>query len=201
MRQNINLYQAALIDKPEPLRTRQAGLLLFGLLALLLVVSLFSYRHLRSQQGQLTQLQQQEIQRGALVAELEQQFPSREKDALLAAKIHQLEQQLAGQKQLLGYFSNQKKVADNRILGTLEGLAKHVQKGVWLNRIQLDESGSRVELSGTALRPEQIPAYLQYLGQQRVFNGQVFSRFKLIRLKERPGEVDFSLASAPEERP
>jgi hypothetical protein len=55
-----------------------------------------------------------------------------------------------------------------------------------------------VELAGTALRPEQVPAYLQYLGQKGVFNGQVFSRLKLARLKERPGEVDFSLESTPE---
>jgi len=200
MRQEINLYQAVLIDQPEPLQARQSGLYLLAFSVLLVGLALFSYWQLHSRQQLLADLQQQETQRTAQVALLEQQFPPRKKNQLLVEKIQHIEQQLKGQQQLLGYFADRNKAGNDIILETLEGLAKHVQKGVWLKRIQLDGSGQNVQLAGAALRPEQVPAYLQYLGQQGVFKGQVFSSLKLARLKERPGEVDFKLESIPEGR-
>jgi len=51
------------------------------------------------------------------------------------------------------------------------------------------------------MRPEQVPQYLQFLGEKGVLSGQVFSRLKLTRLQERPGQVDFSLESSDKERP
>jgi len=198
MRQEINLYQAALIDKPEPLQTRQTVLLLLGFVVLLGVITVISFWQLHSRRQLLADLQQQERQRSAAVSQLERQYPQREKSLQLEEQIRQIEQRLTAQKQLIGYFSKQEVSGNAVILGSLEGLAKNVRKGVWLKRIQLDGSGQKVVLAGSALHPEQVPAYLQYLGQQGVFNGQVFSRLKLARLKERPGEVDFSLESQPE---
>lgn len=201
MGQNINLYQSVLIDKPEPLQAKQAGLLLLGFFILLISLTLFSYWQLHTQQQTFARLQQQENELTASLSQLEQQFPHREKNALLEEKIRQVERQLGGQKQLLGYFSGKDEAGNGGILGTLEGLAKHVHNGVWLKRIQLYGSGQEVKLVGTALRPEQVPAYLQFLGRQGVFSGQTFSSLKLARLNERPGEVDFSLETIPERQP
>lgn len=201
MRQEINLFQAILIDKPEPFQVRQCGMILLGFFALLLILAGFSYWQLQVHRQTLANLQQREGQLRTLVEQLEQQFPERVKNPLLEEKIAQAEKRLSAQKQLQTYLSTKKEVGNGAILGPLEGLAKNVQRGIWLKRIQLDGSGQNVQLAGTALRPEQVPAYLQHLGQRGVFSGQVFSRLKIERLKERPGEVDFSLQSIPEVKP
>jgi len=201
MRQEINLFQAILIDKPEPFQVRQCGMILLGFFALLLILAGFSYWQLQVHRQTLANLQQREGQLRTLVEQLEQQFPERVKNPLLEEKIAQAEKRLSAQKQLQTYLSTKKEVGNGAILGPLEGLAKNVQRGIWLKRIQLDGSGQNVQLAGTALRPEQVPAYLQHLGQRGVFSGQVFSRLKIERLKERPGEVDFSLQSIPEGKP
>ena len=90
---------------------------------------------------------------------------------------------------------------DNKsFLSMLDGLARHPGKGVWLRRILLDASGD-VALTGSALRPEQVPEYVQSLGAQQVFDGKLFSRMSLTRLDKTSGQVDFSLESLPEEAP
>ena len=201
MRQQINLFQAVLIDKPEPFHPRQCGIILLGFLALLLILAGFSYWQLQVRQQTLTGLQQREGKLRLLVEQLEKQFPPRQKNPLLEENIRQAEQQLTAQKQLFGFLANRNAAGNGAMISTLEGLAKNVQGGIWLKRIQLGANGQNIKLAGTALRPEQVPVYLQNLGRNGVFSGQVFSSLKLARLKEHPGEVEFSLQTTPEGQP
>ncbi len=200
MRQQINLYQAVLIDKPQPLQARQAGLILLACIALLLLFSLLGYRQLRSTETQLAGLEQQRAEVIARIAELEKKYPLREKNALLEEKIQQVEQQLSSQKQLLDYFSMRGAQGNDSILEVLDGLARHRQEGLWLQKIKLDAVEQNILLAGSALRPEQVPQYLQSLAEQDVLSGQVFSRLKLTRMEEQPGLVNFSLESMPGEQ-
>lgn len=195
MRQQINLYQSVLIDKQEPLQARQVGLLLLGFTALLVLLSLFNYWQLRTSDQQQLVLQQEKSVIEERVLALERQFPERQKSASLVAEIDQIKATLAGQKQLLGYFANRADQGNAGVLDVLDGLARHRSQGVWLRRIQLGAAGSNIALAGSALRPEQVPLYLQSLGEKKVLGGQVFSRLTLARIQERSGQVDFNLES------
>ncbi len=197
--QQINLYQGVLIDKPEPLQSRQVGVILLGFLVLLGLLYLLSFMQQRGIQEQVAGLQLQQTEMSAQLLLLEQQLPLREKSALLNEQIKRLEQELTEQQQLIGYFSSREQDGNDTILRILQGLAEHRQQGVWLRRIQLDGTGRQVQLTGSALRPQLVPAYLQLLGKQDVFNGQEFASLKLARLQERPGQIDFSLESTPGE--
>jgi hypothetical protein len=196
MRQQINLFQDVLIDKPEPLRSRQVGLIMLAFSGLLLLLSLLGYWQLRSAEQRLNALQQQRDTLQTKVVALEQQYPERQKSALLEEEIKRTSQTLDGQKQLLGYFALREKRGNQALLDILEGLARHRADGIWLRRIELLDGGANIALAGSALRPEQVPQYLQSLGGQGVLGGQVFSQLKIARLQEKPGQVDFSLESA-----
>jgi cell division protein FtsB len=198
MRQQINLFQTVLIDKQESLQSRQVVLLLLGFVALLMLLSLFGYWQLHTANEQLTVLQQQKQQTEARVVALEQQYPELQKSVLLKEEIVRAKQTLVGQKKLLGYFSARDAEDNAGTLEILEGLARHRSTGVWLRRVQLDVAGNSIALAGSALRPEQVPQYLQSLGDKGVLGGQVFSRLSLARLQERPGQVDFNLESLAE---
>ena len=193
MRQNINLYQSILIDRPLALRAGQSGLMLSVFLVLLSGLGLSDYWRLRSGQQALEQLRTAESRQAELVAELERQYPVRQKDPALADEVRLMEQKLEGQKQVLIYFGSKVLSENDRMLATLEGLARHTRQGIWLNRILLTDAGDQVRLAGSALRPEQVPSYVQYLGEKGVFGGTTFSRLKLTRLKERPEQIDFEL--------
>ncbi len=198
MQQQINLYQDSLIDKPQPLQSRQAGLILAGFMVLLVLLGLLGYWQLRSANQKLEALQQQKAALETQLAGLEQKYPLRQKNELLEEEIRHTKETLKGQKQLLGFFADREEKGNDTVITILDGLARHNSPGVWLRRIRLAADGENIALAGSALRPEQVPQYLQSLGEKGVLGGQVFSRLTLARLKERPGQVDFNLESLAE---
>ncbi|MCD6581133.1 MAG: PilN domain-containing protein [Desulfuromusa sp.] len=198
MRQQINLYQDSLIDKPEPFQSRQTGMILAAAVVFLLLVGFYSYWQANSLQVQADDLRQQQLLISTQVVDLEKQYPERKQSVLLQEKIKRLEQELQGQRKALDYFSRQDQEGNASILASLEGLAQYPLPGIWLRQISLLYSGQEVQLSGSALNPEQVPEYLQLLGKKNVFGGQVFARLKLNRLKEQADQVDFELDSVQE---
>jgi len=196
MRQQINLYQDVLLDKPEPFQSRQVGVLLIILVFCLGVVGFYSYWQVNSSLDQVDGLRQQQRVINERVAQLEKQFPAREPNVLLREKNKRLEQTIMGQRQALDYFSKQDRGSNKAILASLEGLAMYPQKGVWLRRVRLLQTGQEIQLAGSALKAEQIPEYLNLLGEKNIFGGQVFSQLKLTRLKEQADQVDFELNSS-----
>lgn len=198
MRQQINLYQEVLIDRPEPLAVRQFVVLLAAFAVLLVLLGLGVFWQLKTEEGRLLALQQQQAELASLVAALEKEHPERVKSVLLEEQLADAKSALAGQKKVLAYFTEQDSTTGVEVVRTLEGLAAHRSPGVWLSRVQLDVAGDNIALAGSALRPEQVPQYLKFLGDEQVLAGRVFSRLSLTRLQERPGQVDFNLESARE---
>ena len=198
MRQQINLYQDVLIDKPEPFQSRQVGMILFAVVICLVLAGFYSYWQANSMQIQADDLRQQQQLLSLQVAELEIQYPEREHNALLQEKIKRVEQELQGQRKALDYFSKQDQESNGTILASLEGLARYPQPGIWLRRISLLHNGQEVQLTGSALKAEQIPEYLHLLGENNIFGGQVFAHLKLNRLEEQSGQVNFELDSTRE---
>ncbi len=198
MRQQINLYQDVLIDKPEPFQSRQVGMILLAVVICLILAGFYSYWQANSMQIQADDLRQRQQLLSMRVVELEEQYPEREHSALLQEKIKRVEQELQGQRKALDYFSTQDQKSNGTILASLEGLARYPQQGIWLRRISLLHNGQEVQLTGSALKPEQIPEYLHLLGENNIFGGQVFAHLKLKRLEEQSGQVDFELDSTRE---
>jgi hypothetical protein len=196
MRQQINLYQDVLLDKPEPFQSRQVGVLLIIFVFCLGLVGFYSYWQVNSSLDQVDGLRQQQRVIKERVAQLEKKFPAREPNVLLREKNKRLEQTIMGQRQALDYFSKQDRGSNKAILASLEGLAMYPQEGIWLRQVRLLQAGQEIQLAGSALKAEQIPEYLHLLGEKNIFGGQVFSQLKLTRLKEQADQVDFELNSS-----
>jgi hypothetical protein len=198
MRQQINLYQDILIDKPKPLQSRQSGLLLLVTVLCLVLISVYSYWQNYNLNTEVKRLQAQQLVESTRIAALEKQYPERQKNVLLEEKIQRLEQEIQGQNRALSYFSGQDEDGNGKILDSLEGLAQYPLKGIWLSRIRLLDGGTEVQLSGSAVKADTIPDYLDLIGENHIFGGKVFARLKLNRLKEQAGQVDFMLESSQE---
>lgn len=196
MRQQINLYQQGLIDRPAPLAARQAGRLL--VLALVCAVLLGSYGYWRGNEleSQRALLAQRQEQMRTRIADLEQQFPLRQISPLLQQRVARLEQELNQLEQTLDFVLQEEQGRNKEMLAALEGLAQRRHAGLWLKQIRLSRQGYDVELSGRAFTPELVPDYLQWLSDEGVFYGLTFSRLRLARLQEYPGHVDFIIGSS-----
>jgi hypothetical protein len=57
------------------------------------------------------------------------------------------------------------------------------------------QQGEQVELAGSALKANQIPEYLQMIGDKNIFAGKVFAQLKLKRMQEQNNRIDFTLGS------
>lgn len=199
MRQQINLYQEVLIDRPEPLQARQAWFIILIASVCLALVAGYSYRQTINTTAELNDLRQQIQGDSQRLSNLETQYPEIRKNVLLEGKIAHLKQEIKGQRQALNYFSDQDVESNADILATLEGLAKTPYAGVWLSRIRLLERGEEALLAGSATSADQIPDYLALLGSEHVFGGRVFSRLKLNRLENKAEQINFMLKSSQEE--
>ena len=196
MRQQINLYQQGLIDRPTPLSSRQAGLLFLLSLVLTLVLGGYGYWRGVALEPERAELAQRQEQMRARIAELELQFPVRQSSPLLQQQVARMEQELKGLEQSLDYVFQREQGRNPEMLAALEGLAQRQHRGLWLNQIRLSRQGYEVELSGRAFTPELVPGYLQWLSDEGVFSGLTFSHLRLSRLQEFPGHVDFSVGSS-----
>jgi len=198
MRQQIDLYQDVLIDKPEPFQTRQVCMILGAVVICLILVGIYSYWQTNSIQTQVADLRQKQQLLSEQIVVLAKQYPERKPSILLQEKIKRVELELQGQRKAIDYFSKQDQGSNRVILASLEGLARNPQPGIWLRQIRLLNQGQEVQLAGSALKAELVPEYLHLLGVKNIFGGQVFAQLKLNRLKERAGQVDFELDSVLE---
>ena len=104
MRQQINLYQDILLEKPEPLLAKPALLLLTGVFAVLVLLGSYYYHQVKGLEDRLLQMQGSEKQATARIAELAAKFPPPKTDPLLGERISRVERRLAGQKEALKFF-------------------------------------------------------------------------------------------------
>lgn len=204
MRQQINLYQDILIDKPEPLQSRQVGAIMLVIVCCLgLLVAYSSYRA-NELAARVKELRHDNARASAQLAALQKQYPKPQKSVLLEEKVHRLERDIENSRSTLEFFDKNDHTSNARILESLEGLARHPFAGLWLRRIRLYDGGTEVQLSGSAVQADRVPDYLALLGEQNIFGGKLFSRLKVQRLHEdnadreddTHGRVDFVLESA-----
>lgn len=204
MRQQINLYQDILIDKPEPLQSRQVGAIMLVIVCCLgLLVAYSSYRA-NELAARVKELRHDNARASAQLAALQEQYPKPQKSVLLEEKVHRLERDIENSRSTLEFFDKNDHTSNARILESLEGLARHPFAGLWLRRIRLYDGGTEVQLSGSAVQADRVPDYLALLGEQNIFGGKLFSRLKVQRLHEdnadreddTHGRVDFVLESA-----
>ncbi len=191
--QQINLLQEVLFDKPQPLRSRQALLILLAVVVLAALLSLGSYWLTAGTEQRVRLISSKRDAAAAKLVELEAQYPVPVKDVLLEEKIVRLERQLRGLNQSLSSADLPNSERNAVLLKSLEGLARHPLSGVWLTRVRIGQAPGDLSMAGSALRTELVPAYLQLLRDQNILGGQVFSGLSVNRLAERPGQVDFEL--------
>ncbi len=194
-RQQINLYQDSLIEKPESFQSRQA-LALLGILCVLLAVVYGVNRWQGTKLAEeVIRLERQNKQLVAEVATLQQLYPEKHKSVLLEEKLLRAKEQIREREDILKYFRELDDVQSNRIIQVLDGLARNPLNNIWLDSITLHGKGEHIQLTGRALSSEVVPDYLKMLADQEVFSGKLFSRFKLEQMAEEDDVVQFVLES------
>ncbi|KKO44933.1 hypothetical protein WG68_12335 [Arsukibacterium ikkense] len=190
MKQRINLYQASIQPRIESLALAS----LFGVMLVVVVISLLAWGGMQWQQHQQLQqnkqveqqLQRQQEQLGLLQQALLQRQPA----AALVAERDQLKRKVEQQIALQHYLAAQQVRADYAFSKVLQQFTAADINSLWLTRFILRPGSS--ELQGLTLAPAAVPGWLESLRHFDYFKGQRFNELRLLQLPEQQA-VQFHL--------
>ena len=196
LRQEINLLDQCFRPQAVPLAAQRV--LTVGAVRSVALGAYYAYARL-----QLPGLTRQAAQLHDKVAADRQQLERlsagaahNDKLARLDGEIHQLEAQRKAKATVVDALTQRRLGNTTGFSAYLEGLARHVEDGLWLSSIDIDDGGGAVSLAGTTVDPKLVPAYLQRLSQEAAFSGTDFNSFEMRRQDKQPGRVDFVIKTA-----
>ncbi len=199
MSQQINLFNPAFLKQKKyfsVLATLQAlGLIVLG--------SVLFYGYAVYQGKLLTQQSDQTAGRytaeTAKLARYTAEFSSQQFGLSLEDELKQAEAQVAAQQALI-------ETLKTGVIGNTTGYSEYMRafarqavQGLWLTGFSITGDAAQMSMSGAALDPQLVPAYIQKLSQEKVMRGKSFAGLQMQQPKEKDGKVaryiEFTLQS------
>lgn len=178
MSQQINLINPALIKKKNFLTGVNIGLLYGGFVLMLLVW----YGLVDKETSKLMEADRIQAQTLAdLALQMEQMTQARMPktiDPNLVLELQQLGKTAEMQTKILEVMEkgNQQALSVARYM---QGLARQSMEGLWLTGFTLTQADHAVTLRGRSLKADLLPNYMNKLGDDPVFKGQMFGGLKI----------------------
>src|SRR5258706_10712717 len=179
MSQQINLYNPIFLKQEKHFSARAMAQAL-GIIALALV-ALYAYALLQARQSDRT-AQQHGAQLAAereQLAKLGAQLAGHGRSKVLEAQVARLEVQVAERQATLEALGTNELGNTSGFSDFLAAFGRQAMPGVWLTGIGIAESGNGLVVSGRALRPELVPAYLGSLNTEVMMRGRRVTEMRL----------------------
>lgn len=194
MIQQVNLYTSEL----RPRRQRLSAVRALAITVLVIAVIAGYGAWLKHEQRQLAQQvagwEQQNAGLEDAVDALSDAVDRRQPDPELAAALDRISDTLARRQKLLDRVQGVVLSPGNGFSPKMAALAEQIPENVWLTRIVLEAQPQRIQLEGRTRDSEQVPVYLEQLGEAPAFTGRTFSVFRLDRPDDQSW-VEFFVAS------
>lgn len=175
MSQQINLFSPLLRKQKKYF----SALTMVQALSLLLAGSLMFYAYLTYQVRTTARLEA-DLSRTldnqqAILAKLSTETKNKQKNKQLESDVARLGQEIKGRQKILdtlqaGDFGNTKGFAEH-----LRAFSRQSVHGLWLTGFVINGAGDDTQISGRALQPELVPAYINRLKQEPVMRGKSFA--------------------------
>lgn len=123
---------------------------------------------------------------------LGEQVQMRRPDSALESALERVTNTLSRRQRLLDRVERLASSQAEGFATPMSALARQVPDGLWLSRIVLRQD--QVSLQGATRQGSLVPVYLERLGEEPAFKGQVFGRFELNRGDDSPW-IEFRVAT------
>ncbi len=198
MNQQINLYQPIFRKQKIVFSARTLLVLGAGFTVLLLAWTLLIGQRVGTLESELERQRQAESRALAQLTEMQQTAVAREPSAELEARVEALTARRGELRASLAALEDRRPVAEARLRGRFDALARHRPHGLWLTELWLDERGDDLSLRGRALSARLIPEYLQALSGDTLLSGTGFRRIVVEDSEPGPPGVVFFLSTQDE---
>lgn len=133
------------------------------------------------------------------LASLSREFAPEKTVQMLQEELKQTESAASAQAEIL-------ETVKNGVLGNADGYSEYLRAfarqavgGLWLTGFVIEGDGVDMTLSGAALNPQLVPAYIRRLGKEPVMQGRTFSSLRiqlpLAAAAQPVGYVEFRIQS------
>lgn len=204
MSQQINLFNPVFLTQKKYFSAmtmvQALGLIVLGA-ALFYAYALYQVAQLSNQADQMSKRYAAEQAR---LVSSSNEFSAQRSAETLDEELKRLEVQAAEQEKMLNLLKS-------GALGNTEGYSEYMRafarqsvNGLWLTGFDITGDGAEMSLSGAALNPQLVPAYIQRLSKERIMHGKAFATLQMQQPKQEanravPRYVEFALRSTPAE--
>lgn len=203
MSQQINLFNSAFLKQKKYF---SASAMLQSLLLIAFGSALF-YGYAAYQIRELGKLSDETAKRyAAEQARLTRhmtEFSPQQAGQQLAEELKKTEARLIAQHEIIEIMKSGGMGNASGYSEYMRAFARQVVSGLWLTGFQITGDAAQISMSGAALSPELVPAYLQKLGQEKIMQGKTFASLQLRQPKPENGKmarhIEFSLHSYEDE--
>ncbi len=175
MSQQVNLYNPALLPKPD-FFTGKPILISLSALCITLVLAYAWAAWLASRAVAREQLSSSRLaQTQADITRLTQEVSGRKPSPQLTTELESIESLLAGRNEVIS-------VLKSGALGDTKGVSEYFRAfarqsvdGLWLTGFTVVGAGNDISIEGRALRADLVPIYIQRLGREESLRGHGFA--------------------------
>ncbi|WP_301100633.1 hypothetical protein [Propionivibrio sp.] len=179
MSQQINLYEARLRPRHELAVARNLGIC--TLLVLVLMTALAQWASFEAKQkGEASALSQQRLRdEQEKLKVLTQKVAQRRVSPALVADLDSAKAKLAVSTELIGILDSGTLGNTSGFAALMNGFARQSASDVWLTGFVVTQGGVEIEIRGRLLDPTKLPAYVQRLSSEPVFQGRRFAALEV----------------------
>lgn len=196
-RQQVNLYTAELRPVKQRLSATASVLLAFLVAILVGAMAVYGQWQNRQLEAQANAIERQNAQLQQAVDDLAMRAEQQRPDPELELALERVTDTIARRQRLLERVEDLAGNDQAGFSGRMAALARQVPAELWLTSVSLESSPARLNLEGRTRSAQQVPVYLERLGQEPVFAGETFRDFRLNRPEEENagGWVEFRMAT------
>jgi len=195
--QQVNLYLDEFRQSEVPYSFAIIGIITGYCVVICCFISIGLVSYKWVEKNQLTELEKAAIDWQEQLNIAERLYPEPEVDAGLIKTLSRFEEQKVKNDRVLSYLGG-KNLTTNSISFSdyLAVLTKVQEKGVWLKKVSISDSGNAIRLEGYVLQAKALPKYLEKLSKNRVMSGM---SFKIFNLKTNNNLIEFIVSTHLEE--
>ncbi len=175
MNHQVNLYQREFWPRRLLVSCRQVAVLWMVTLATCASISLYFHNGVTLADADVDELKLTNSMLNAGINNLTDVLENRSRDHQLAQDNERLKDRLKQRSDLATFLDGRtlSSQGNTQLSGLMSGFARQAGDGIWLARIHIGQA-EELRLRGYVAEANQIPAYLERLGEDPAFNGRFF---------------------------
>jgi len=197
MSQQINLYEARLRPRRELATGRNLGVAGLALLALVAGTAVWAGMEAARKAEAAAAIQKQLNEQQVQLTALSKAVAERRVSPALAADLDKARATLVAREEVMETLESGRQGSSAGFSAIMSGFARQAQKDLWLTSFVVARGGEDIEIRGRVLDPSGLPAYVQRLGSEPVFQGRRFSALEMIDRESTDEKAELSAKASP----